>query len=646
MRPGRDAVGTAAAVVLIVCGQWTVMNWQTRALFVEEARHNLQRIAEAAAAVVDVRTHAALDEAGEHGTSEYRRAVAPLEAVRAAVQDVTYVYSARLRGDGAVEFVLDATPQGDTDGDGVEDHSFLGEVYADADPALLACLRMGESTASSEVYEDRWGRFLSGFAPLKDDRGGVVGAVGVDLSAQDMDEHLAELSVQQLIALSPWGVVAVVLGVLVYAARRRERGAAELVAFERMRAEEAAEARSRFLANMTHELRTPLTAILGSVELLGDEGVGKAERGEHERTIARNGTHLLELINSVLDMSKMDSGAVVAERRAVDLAVVVRGVMEQMAGRAQAKGLALWFEAAGPLPGVVETDPVRVRQVLVNLIGNAIKFTDVGSVTVRAEVAHGARRCVRLEVVDTGPGMREEQVAGLFRAFGQVDETASRRHQGTGLGLVIAKKLCEALGGDLTVRSEFGQGTTFAATFETDADAACEGRAGELIAARRFEALVRGEAGSGVAVGSGVAGSAVEGGALAGVRVVLAEDSPDSQRVLRVFLEKAGAQVLVAENGLEAVAEVRGAMASGRGVDLVLMDWQMPILDGLGATREIRAMGWGGPVVALTANTGAEDRARCVEAGCTGFLNKPIGRAALVEACRAEVERARGRRAA
>ncbi|MCC5824451.1 MAG: response regulator [Phycisphaerales bacterium] len=378
-------------------------------------------------------------------------------------------------------------------------------------------------------------------------------------------------------------------------------------------AEAASRAKSEFLANMSHEIRTPMTAILGYADLAIEERDDPAARARHLGVIKRSGEHLLCIINDILDLSKLDAGEMSAARDEVCPEQLCRGVVDMLRVQADSKGLDLRFEYDGAAPGAVISDAIRLRQILLNLVGNAVKFTDKGSVTVRLSYdAHTAAAIVRVE--DTGVGIKGHDLEQIFMPFHQADSSATRRHGGTGLGLAIARRFARLLGGDIAVESRPGHGSVFTLTFHAEAPAA-RPEPGETL-----EAAAR-PAG---AWGSG-------GRALEGRRILLAEDGPDNRRLISFLLGKAGAEVLAAEHGRAAVELVLGA--GGVAPELILMDMQMPEMDGYAATRALRGAGVRTPVIALTAHAMQGDRERCLEAGCDEYLTKPINRDELIAAC-------------
>jgi len=402
-----------------------------------------------------------------------------------------------------------------------------------------------------------------------------------------------------------------------------ERQAGELAVLARDRdearraAQEASRLKSEFLAHTSHEIRTPMTALVGYTELLGDPDLSPAERAEGLATIRRNGEHLMTIVNDILDLSKIESGRMTIERMACSPFALVAEVAAVLRPRAAHDGLDVEVGYRSPLPETIETDPTRLRQILLNLVGNAIKFTPRGSVRLEVGPVEDTRLC--FEVIDTGIGLDAEQQARLFTAFSQADASTTRRFGGTGLGLAISKRLAGMLGGDLRVRSVPGEGSTFTLTIDVGS------LAGVRLLDRPPEVRAAAERPE---------PSADERQALRG-RILLAEDGLDARRLLARHLRAAGAEVETAENGLVACELALRAAEAGAPYDLILMDMQMPELDGYAAAARLRAAGYRGPIVALTAHAMEDERARCLGAGCDGFATKPILRRALIEVARA-----------
>jgi signal transduction histidine kinase/ActR/RegA family two-component response regulator len=383
-------------------------------------------------------------------------------------------------------------------------------------------------------------------------------------------------------------------------------------------AETATRTKSEFLANMSHEIRTPITAILGyTTLLLAEQGIDRAP-AHHVRTfevIRRNAEYLVDLINDILDLSKIEAGKLQVDCSRCSPGQLVADVVALMRVRADEKRLQLDARFAGPLPESVSTDRTRLRQILVNLVGNAVKFTERGRVGIVVRyLQEGGSPEVQFDVTDTGIGMTEEQMGLLFRPFSQVDASASRKFGGTGLGLAISKRLVEALGGRITVRSVAGEGSTFSFTINPGS---CEGVPLVSFAGETAEALPPNEV-----------VPKIKKNLLCG-RVLVAEDSPDIQRLTVLLLQSAGAEVEAVENGRLAVDRAWTAWQDGRPFDVVLMDMQMPVMDGYAAASELRRLNYPLPIIALTAHAMAEDRQKCLDAGCEDYVSKPIDIAQL-----------------
>jgi CheY-like chemotaxis protein len=390
------------------------------------------------------------------------------------------------------------------------------------------------------------------------------------------------------------------------------------------RVEAATEVKAQFLANMSHEIRAPMTAILGFADLLYCEGdISKAPRHRIEsiETIKRNGEYLLELINDILDLSKVEAGKLEAERIRCSALEVVADATSMMRVNAKSKGVPLQVEYVGPIPETIHTDPTRLRQILINMLSNAIKFTESGTIRVAVQLVgrdHDEPE-LQIKVTDTGIGMTKEQIANVFKPFCQAETYTARKYGGTGLGLTISKQLAGLLGGDLRVTSEPGKGSTFSATVGTGS---LEGvklqhdiTEAEIEAQRitRESSLVQESLSS---------------------RVLLAEDGPDNQRLISRVLKKAGAEVTVADNGQIAVDLALNAKAKGEPYDVILMDMQMPVLNGYEATQKLRNEEYSGPVIALTAHAMSTARQECLDAGCDDYATKPIDRRKLIELVR------------
>jgi CheY-like chemotaxis protein/HPt (histidine-containing phosphotransfer) domain-containing protein len=377
-------------------------------------------------------------------------------------------------------------------------------------------------------------------------------------------------------------------------------------------AEVANRAKSEFLANMSHEIRTPMNAILGFTEVLR-RGYGESEKNwkKHLQTIHSSGKHLLELINDILDLSKIEAGGLKVERIRCAPHAIVREVILVLGVKAREKSISLDFEVPRSIPEEILSDPARLRQIVTNLVGNAIKFTEQGGVKVTLGfLPSSSRPQLTVAVEDSGIGVAEEKLRSIFDPFVQADTSVTRRFGGTGLGLAISRRFAQALGGDIAVQSEVGKGSVFTVSVDT-------GPIEGIKLLDPHEALHSGEQTS---------HDSRPQWHFPPARILVVDDGEENRELLRVVLNEMGVHMAGAENGQFGVEK-----ALGENFDIILMDVQMPVMDGFTATRQLRLRGLQTPIIALTAHAMKGFQEEILSVGFSGYLTKPIDLDALIK---------------
>jgi signal transduction histidine kinase/ActR/RegA family two-component response regulator len=371
-------------------------------------------------------------------------------------------------------------------------------------------------------------------------------------------------------------------------------------------AERANKIKSEFLANMSHEIRTPLGAVLGFSELILEAELTAEDRSTYGRAIVRNGKHLLALVNDILDLAKVEAGKIEVEEIETSLQEIISEVVSAVHHSAEKRNVRLVVESAPLLPSFISTDPLRLKQILTNIVGNAVKFTENGLVKIQIMPERDAvdKPLLSFLVTDSGLGISEEQQAKLFRPFVQADSSTTRAYGGTGLGLVLSRTLSRALGGDLVlIRSQPNQGSTFKVTV------------GVGSSARFFKSET-------VRQDLPLSQTSLN---IADMRVLLVEDSPDNQMLIGRILLQSGVRVETARDGIEGVSQALAGQ-----FDVVLMDVQMPRLGGNEAAAELRKKGFIAPIIALTAHALKGDRERAIKSGFDDYLTKPVQKSELI----------------
>lgn len=367
---------------------------------------------------------------------------------------------------------------------------------------------------------------------------------------------------------------------------------------------EATHTKSAFLATMSHEIRTPLTAIIGFAEINLEHKVSEENRVKHTKSIVRNGKHLLQLINDILDISKVEANRIEFEKQQFSLFKVIDEVENIILPQVSERGLDLIIDYEYPLPEKITGDSLRFKQVLLNLCINAVKFTESGRINLKISCDFYNKK-LNVEVIDTGIGMTSEQVENIFDVFTQADSSITRKYGGTGLGLALSKQFVEGMGGNIRVHSLADIGSRFSFWVYT----------GDTSNVRRIERQHKLVKPDEKEIPDASQVKKVSG------KILVAEDNHDNQQLFSILLQKTGAEVTIAGNGAQAVEQ-----ATNTRFDLIFMDMQMPVMDGLEATRKLRKNGCNVPIVSLTANAMKQDREACFEAGVDDYITKPINK--------------------
>lgn len=467
LRPRLTGVIAGLVLLLSMGAELVRYHGKQRTREQEVMRNSLRRAAAACAQTVDPAVHESLTDPSQEGSSPYNEACRKLQQAKTAEEDPDYfafVYTCILR-DGKVYFILDPTPAGDSDGDGVDDKSHLMQEYPEASQELVLTLLSGKSSVMAEPQKDRWGTFLSGYAPVKDSNGQTIAVVGVDMKLSLYEGKLRTIWESSLVSGLGALSLSLLAGIAVWSYEKRHQKTVQALVKATETAQAADRAKSRFLATMSHELRTPMNGVMGMTELLLTTPLTDVQR-DYLDTIQVSAGNLLAIMDDILDFSRIDAGSLTLESVPVPVEEVLKAAGGHVQPQATEKGLNFQVVTEEGTPSQVVTDATRLRQVLVKLGGNAAKFTASGSVRLQASPAQLAdgRSGVRFSVTDTGIGIEPEQLERLFKPFSQVDSSTTRKYGGSGLGLVICERLCRAMGAEIHVDSTPGRGSTFCFT--------------------------------------------------------------------------------------------------------------------------------------------------------------------------------------
>jgi signal transduction histidine kinase/CheY-like chemotaxis protein len=675
----------AGGAVLLISSLGLFYLWHAaREAQLDAVRTELTQLARAAAELVDGDLHRSITSQQQAGSPAHLALLAPLVKFHKATSDIIYVYTAILDR-GRIYYILGTDYLYRVPGDS-EPTELIMAPHDTFDPTLRRALERHQVAVNQEPVQERVRSYMSAYAPFYDQSGRFVGVVGIDMWLRDFDARIGAIRRAGTGAFAAVALLSLLTGFVVLRlssaaqrARRRDRvvqlrlaEAKKHAEAQAQRAQAASRAKSDLLAVMSHEIRTPMSGVLGFTSLLLDTPLNQEQR-EFAETMQRSGDALLTVVNDVLDYSKLEAGRMTVEHIDVALESVCDGVRSILQSAALERGVGMRVEYDPLLPKHIKGDPVRIRQVLLNLVGNAVKFTEHGSVLIAATQLDATR--VKISVTDTGIGITAEQMATLFERYTQADPSTARRYGGTGLGLAISKTLVELMGGEIGAQSHPGAGSTFWFALPLHAGDAAEAAGPTLEAApaspgapalavtpaaaagpiprvtpaaaapplppvaatlaaepavstepvmRALPTMACEAAMGNAAPLSAPPAARVSPRTPAGTRLLLVEDNFVNQRVALYMLAKLGYRVDVAKNGREAIDRLRKTR-----YDLVLMDCHMPEMDGFEATQFIRdrssaVLDHEVPIVAMTANVFSDDRTRSLDSGMNDFLSKPV----------------------
>lgn len=604
----RDGI-LPGMLIFVTClianlGLW----WKSSENMLTEVQNDLKRLAIVAASQIDADRHHQLNTPEQMDTPLYNEVVAPLKAIRSHTSGLKYLYTVRYKDEDII-FVVDAAELGDHDGDGIEDRSALGEIYKDCDPAMAKALANTESPGTPYVtdkpYQDKWGSFMSSYAPFFNSCGELEGVLGVDVMAEDYLKRMASARNAALLGLIPALIVSTLLGILVFRLRKKTLSQMKELELANQRALDASEAKSNFLANMSHEIRTPMNAIIGMSHLALKTKLDNKQRDYITKVNAAS-LSLLGIVNDILDFSKIEAGKLSMETVPFYLDDVLNNVASLVALKGEEQGLEIMFRIDKDVPLKLVGDPLRLGQIMINLTNNAVKFTKKGNIVISThlEKMENMRVVLLFKVKDTGIGMSNEQLGKIFSPFSQADSSTTRKFGGTGLGLTICKRLVDMMNGRIWVESVLGEGSTFQFIAEFTR---------QNMDRRRFR---------------------LPSTDLIGLRVLVVDDNAIAREILQNSLESFSFKVTCVPSGEDALFSLEQAATQGKPFSIVYLDWMMDGMDGIQTASEIRRRFPADKIqkiVMVTAYAREDVMHAAKGVGIDIFLAKPINHSILFE---------------
>lgn len=600
-------------------------------------KQQLSSLAQAFASAIQRMGHAEISLQTPRNVPSYERIIAQLVDWQDRISYVASIYTMRKDEQGRFLFIFD--PEADLNRNGmidseIEKEIHIGTIYVPPKDsngiAEFNSTFNGIANFSKKLTKDDFGVWITATVPLRDKNGNVEAILGVDFWGEDWQREIHATQFWP----SAFFILFLLLFFFVQLHFRRVEGtektlkenaeSLELLVSElreaKRKADNASQAKSQFLANMSHEIRTPMTAILGYNEFLADPIIDNKQRREAIRIVRNNADLLLQILNDILDFSKMEAGKMNLEIRQVSIVPLLDEIAILFFHQVNEKKIELIMENSTPFPETIHIDSIRLKQILMNIIGNAVKFTNKGGVYLtlswKSDPIDKKRGVLVIEIRDTGIGMSHETQNQLFQPFQQADTSTTRHYGGTGLGLAIVNRLVHLLCGRIEVESTPGVGSVFRLFFPQS------GMAGRMLGSL--------DEGRSIAE-STFQSESRKNRSLEGRRILFAEDGKDIQRLFNLVLNKAGANVVLADNGLQAFETAMNACRAGESFDIIVMDMQMPIMDGYTAVRKLRETGYDKPIVALTAAALQSEIDLCLSAGCNDYAIKPISMELFLE---------------